>query len=419
MIIGFDGKRAVNNMTGLGNYSRLVIEEMGKRCRHLRNLASDNTDDSEDRSPAFAMHAGRRSDAAPDWSLLVYTPKMRRNPRLEAIRRLDNVEFRFPPAMGFKGALWRSFGLSNSLQADGVNIFHGLSNELPLNIRSAGVPSVVTVHDLIYRRLPSCYTLPDRVIYDFKYSRACRNADRIIAVSECTKRDIVDLYKIDPDKIDVIYQGCDDIFRADYSKADLADARRRLGLPDRFIVQVGTVEARKNLELTLRALSALPADVCIVVVGRDHHGYKPRMLRLVEELGIARRVLWLEGVDFRDLPLIYRLADVACYPSRYEGFGIPIIESLESGTPVVAATGSCLEEAGGRGALYVSPDSPHEMRDAIRQLLSDPDLRQATAHEGRAHVRRFDNSRMADNIMETYCKCISEYNAGKSNLSPV
>ncbi|MDE7109614.1 MAG: glycosyltransferase family 4 protein, partial [Muribaculaceae bacterium] len=237
MIIGYDGKRAVSNMTGLGNYSRLVIESV--------------------------------AEAYPASRLLVYTPKLSDNPRLAGMRSLHNVEFRLPPPQGFKGSLWRSFGITNNLRADKVEIFHGLSNELPLNISSAGIPSVLTMHDVIYRRRPQCYNAIDRLLYDYKYGRSCRNATRIIAVSGRTKDDVVELYGIDPSKIDVVYQGCDASFRHIIPEGDLEAVRRRLLLPQRYVLQVGTIEERKNLELTVRALSSLPADVKLLVVGRD------------------------------------------------------------------------------------------------------------------------------------------------------
>lgn len=412
MIIGFDGKRAVNNMTGLGNYSRLVIEELGERFRQLRNNDSGagkvQSEPSEgNRKRSFGMHTGRRV-ATKDWQLLVYTPKPPKNPRLEKILQLENVAFHLPPPQGFQGALWRTFGVTNSLKADGCDIYHGLSNELPLNIRESGVKSVVTIHDLIYRRLPYCYKLPDRLIYDFKYGRSCRNADRIIAISERTKADIVEFYGVDPEKIDVIYQGCADIFRKPVDKKRMEEVRGRLQLPERYIVQVGTIEQRKNLELTLRAMTGLPQEVGLVIVGRDHHGYKPKMLSLARELGLESRLRWLEGVDFKDLPAIYSLAEVSAYPSRYEGFGIPVIEALNCGTPVVAATGSCLEEAGGDGGLYVSPDSPREMQEALGTLLRDAGKRSEMVAAGKEHVGKFNTPAMTDNILATYRKTLGE-----------
>ncbi|MCM1152259.1 MAG: glycosyltransferase family 4 protein [Muribaculum sp.] len=409
MKIGYDGKRAVNNMTGLGNYSRLVIEEVGKRFLHYRNLSKEKESEtpataSSRKAPIeFGMHTSTyRKAELPDWQLLVYTPKMHRNPRLEPLRRLYNVEFRFPPAQGLSGSMWRSFGISNNLKADGIDIYHGLSNELPLNIRSAGVKSIVTIHDVIYRRLPYCYKPIDRLIYDFKYGHSARNADKIIAVSQRTKADVMEFYDIPEEKIEVVYQGCDDIFRQEYNGAELKEAAARLQLPQEYIVQVGTVERRKNLELTLRALSVLPRKIKLVVVGRDHGGYKKRMIRLAAELGVGSRVIWLEGVDFHDLPLIYTQAIAAVYPSRYEGFGIPVIEALECNTPVVGATGSCLEEAGGEGGIYVSPDDPREAAEALSALIADQELRRGKTSAGKIHVSKFDNTRMANHIIDIY-----------------
>lgn len=424
-------------MTGLGNYSRLVIEEVGKRLQHLEKIndsAQSNPAAVSTHSKATADHRTAKSSAdnfdrkadsnnlgmnadaddfgikvtrpkdvrAKDWHCLVYTPEMKKNARLEPLRRLKNVEFRFPPAAGFSGGLWRSFGITNSLLTDGCDIYHGLSNELPLNIKSSGVKSIVTIHDVIYRRLPSCYHLPDRLIYDFKYGRSCKNADLIIAVSECTKRDIMQFYNIPEEKIEVIYQGCSDIFRSTPSHSDLVDVRERLRLPQRYIIQVGTIEQRKNLELTIRALNSLNQDVHLVVVGADHHGYLPKMKKLVEECGLGERVHFLGKVIFQDLPLLYNLAEAATYPSRYEGFGIPILEALECNTPVVAATGSCLEEAGGEGAIYVDPDSTRDMAEALNSILTNKDKRLAMIHAGKIHAARFDNARMADKIIETY-----------------
>lgn len=381
MIIGYDGKRAVNNMTGLGNYSRLVIETLAV--------------------------------ANPTSSFLVYTPGMRDNPRLSGIRDMHNVEFRLPPPQGFHGSLWRSWGISNNLKADKVDIFHGLSNELPLNIKSSGVPSVVTMHDVIYRRLPYCYTPIDRRIYDFKYGRACRNATRIIAVSRRTKDDVVEFYGIDPDKIDVIYQGCDDSFRKEIPVDSLYDRKKRHSLPDRYILQVGTIERRKNLELTVRALSALPSDISLVAVGRDHHGYLKEVKDLAAKLGVAHRIVWLQDLPFSDLPAINRMAEVIVYPSRYEGFGIPVLEALESMRPIIAATGSCLEEAGGDAAFYVNPDDPKGLASVIYDIISSSDKLKPRIEAGKVHAGKFNNSAMSEAINYAYQKTIQEFRNGQ------
>lgn len=372
MVIGYDGKRAVSNMTGLGNYSRLVIESV--------------------------------AETYPDSRLLVYTPKLTDNPRLATIRSLHNVEFRLPPPQGFKGSLWRTFGITNNLRPDKVEIFHGLSNELPLNIASSGIPSVVTIHDVIYRRRPQCYNAIDRHIYDFKYGRSCRNATRIIAVSQRTKDDIVELYGIDPDKIDVIYQGCDSSFRKEISPDALKEVRTRLNLPKKYILQVGTIEERKNLELTVRALSALPEDVTLLAVGRDRKGYLSKVKEIASSLGVAARLDVRHDVTFADLPAVCRMAEVIAYPSFYEGFGIPVLEGLESGRPVVAATGSCLEEAGGDAAFYVNPTDPAAMAHIINGLLDGSIDSAPRIARGYEYASKFSSDDMASRLMAVYEK---------------
>lgn len=379
MKIGYDAKRAVKNMTGLGNYSRLVIEEVATRF--------------------------------PDSQLYLYTPELtpvqKDSPRLARINALANAEFRLPYGLGpmGRGALWRSVGITRHFQADGLDLYHGLSNELPLNTASTGIPTVVTIHDLIYRRLPYCYPPLDRKIYDLKYGHSARKATRVIAISECTKRDLVELQGVDPEKIDVIYQGCDPQFKEVWPEERLAALRKKYNLPDRYILQVGTIERRKNLELTIRALAALPPDIKLVAVGRDNM-YLPYLRKLLRELGLESRFIHLQDVPFADLPGLNQGAEIIVYPSRYEGFGIPVLEGLESRRPVVAATGSCLEEAGGPGAFYVDPDKPRELAEIMNTILDGSAEIRPRIEEGLRHAARFDTSLMASRIMETYEKAI-------------
>lgn len=367
--IGFDAKRAVANNTGLGNYSRLVIEAVAS----LR----------------------------PDLSLTLYTPRITDNPRLDRIKAMANVMFATPTSRP-GGSLWRSWGISRQLRHDLPLLYHGLSNELPLNIRSTGIPSVVTMHDVIYRRLPYCYSPVDRILYDLKYGRSCREATRIIAVSQRTKEDVADIYSIDPDKIDVVYQGCDDSFKTLLPTDALDATRRHYNLPKRFILQVGTIERRKNLELTVRALSKLPKDVGLVAVGRDRD-YLPKVRRIAEELGVASRLHILHDVPFSDLPSLNQLASAICYPSHYEGFGIPVLEGLESMRPVVAATGSCLEEAGGEAAFYVDPNDPRQLADVLSGILAEG-VSPGRLEEGKRYAARFDNRSVGRNTLSVYEK---------------
>lgn len=372
MIIGFDGKRAVSNMTGLGNYSRLVLEEL--------------------------------SGAFPDVEMRAYTPRLRDNARLATLRQRPKVRFELPVKHPLEpAAVWRTWGLPAQLRNDGVTLYHGLSNELPLSIRKAGIPSVVTVHDVIYRTMPECYSVIDRKLYDWKYGCSCRFADRVIAISECTKRDIMRFYGVPEEKIDVIYQGCAPQFKRQWSDTEKEDVRRRLALPQRYIVQVGTIERRKNLELTLRALPWLPEELKLVVVGRATP-YLAEMKKLAEELRVADRIRYIHDTAFADLPGICQCAEAIAYPSRYEGFGLPVIEGLESGRPVIAATGSCLEEAGGDAAIYVAPDDVQGMAEALRAATDGTLDLGAMRQRAARHTARLDTSRMAENIAAVYAR---------------
>lgn len=376
MNIGYDGKRAVANFTGLGNYSRLVLESVAAEY--------------------------------PEDVLTVFAPEPKDNPRIATLSGYGNVNFVYRPKGALPSSLWRSYGITSMLRSRGINLYHGLSNELPLNIRSAGIPSVVTIHDVIYRRLPRCYGAVDRFMCDFKYSRSCHNATRIIAISRRTRDDIIHYYKIPPEKIDIVYQGCDDSFRHIFSQAEIEEVKKIYNLPKRYILQVGTIERRKNAELSVRALSAIrDTKLPLVIAGRDNH-YKRRLMEIAADLGVTSRLIFVHNVSFAHLPAVNQGAEVILYPSLYEGFGIPVLEALESRRPVIAATGSCLEEAGGDATMYVDPHSPRELARCIDTLTDGSTDTKSMIERGIRYAARFSNADIARSIMEVYQKAIKE-----------
>ncbi len=373
MKIGYDSKRAANNFTGLGNYSRYVIGGVSK------NYINAN--------------------------FTLYVPRTSSNNEYQALFSNSSISEVSPKStLGKKiPSLWRSFWISNQIKKDKIDIYHGLSNELPFGINRTGAKSIVTIHDLIFLRLPKCYKFFDRLIYNYKFKYACKKANYIVAVSECTKRDIIEYYGINPDKILVIYQGCNSMFQKPVSENLKKEITEIYNLPKRFILNVGTIEERKNLFLIVKSLSQLPDDVHIVAVGRKTK-YSDIIMEYVVNNGLTSRVHFLHNVNFTHLPAIYHNAEVFAYPSRYEGFGIPIIEAINCGIPVIAATGSCLEEAGGEGAYYVSPDSVEEFVDCANKLLNNKELAQDVINKGKSHIRKFDNTLLAKNMITLYKK---------------
>lgn len=384
MKIGYDGKRAVQNNTGLGNYSRLLAEVLSERY--------------------------------PDNGYLLYAPRRRDNARLTPVLERPNIELRLPDRGIWRRnpSLWRVWGMTPQLTRDGVELFHGLSGELPLNIRSASIPTVLTVHDLIFRHYPECYAAIDRNIYDYKFRRSAMAATRVIAISECTRRDLTAFYGIDPDKIDVVYQGCAAQFRRTPGQEEIDAVREKYGLRRPYVISVGTVEERKNQLLAAKGAEGLPDDMEVVMVGRKTP-YAQTIADYCRSRRLDDRVRFIDNAAFADLPALYAGAVCSSYTSRFEGFGIPVIESLSVGTPVVVATGSCLEEAGGPAAPAIAPDDVRGWVNAVTMLTRNPDRRAGIAAEGREYVERFSDEAMADGTMRSYIKAVEAFKAGNGN----
>ncbi|WP_343523666.1 glycosyltransferase family 1 protein [Pedobacter sp.] len=366
MKIGFDGKRAANNLTGLGNYSRSLIE-------HLANQF-------------------------PEHKYLVYSPKVKQAKQIDAFFEKENIELQLPKNGPF---LWRTLNILKDLNQDGCQIFHGLSQEIPLAIQHTRIKSIVTIHDLIFLRFPQYYKFIDRKLYEWKSKSACKRASKIIAISEKTKKDIIDLYKISPEKIQVIYQSCDDSFKTPFPQQALSRIRATYKLPEKYILNVGTIEERKNLKLAVQALKKIDEEYKLVVIGKQT-GYFKTVEKEIEKLDLKDRIIFLKNIPFADLPGIYQMAGVFVYPSFYEGFGIPIIEALYSGIPVVAATGSCLEEAGGPNSLYVSPNDADGLAKSINQVLENFELQKEMKEKGLEFVQKFNSSVVTKQLMDCY-----------------
>ena len=369
MNIGFDAKRIVRNGSGLGNYGRTLVNDLAEIVD-------------------------------PETVLLLYAPDEGNEHLRKQVNDSDRVRFVYPRKTLFK-SLWRSRGIVKDLQRDHIDIFHGLSGELPVGICQSGVKSVVTIHDLIFMRHPEYYHWWDVKIYAAKFRKTVKEADRIIAISECTKRDIVELGGVNPDRIDVIYQSCGATFRYPANEDKKQEVNARYLLPPRYIINVGTIEERKNILLAVKAMEQLPEDLSLVIVGRVTP-YAQKVKCYVEEHHLGNRVLFLHDVTNADLPAIYQMAEACVYPSRYEGFGIPVIEAIQSGLPVVACTGSCLEEAGGPDCLYVNPDDVQGMADSIRQLLPGAEGREQRIARSQEYIRRFEGNNVAEQVMGVY-----------------
>lgn len=380
MRIGFDAKRAFNNRTGLGNYSRFVLNA-------LRNYA-------------------------PEHIYLAYTPKIKTG----LFDGFPADAIRLPSSKNkLYGAWWRSYGITDTLSKDGIQLFHGLSNEIPTGLQKTGIKSVVTIHDLIFLRYPELYPAIDRFFYRQKFRKACEQADVIVAVSEQTKRDIMEFYGISSEKIQVVYQDCHEVFFASPQRwsplsgatqiqleRDSMRGFQKYGITKPYVLCVGTIEARKNQLRLVQAFQAaqLTGAQLVLVGGKTKFQQKIESFVTKNQLGAKVRIL--NNVPFADLPALYQLAQVFAYPSFFEGFGIPIVEALHSGVPVIAATGSCLEEAGGNGGLYVNPNDTNELAKKLQLLWQNEGLRQRLSADGQRHVKQFAAENIAKQLVTIY-----------------
>jgi glycosyltransferase involved in cell wall biosynthesis len=304
-------------------------------------------------------------------------------------------------------SLWRSRFVVNRLIKDKIDLYHGLSHEIPVSIQNTTIKTVVTIHDLIFLRYPQYYKPADRKIYEIKFRNACKNADKVIAISEQTKRDIIHYFGTDETKIEVVYQSCDPSFAQKNTLEHLNTIRSKYHLPEKFLLNVGTIEDRKNLMLIVKALSEIPEEIKLVVIGKETP-YAEKVKEYLSTHQLESRVLFLKDIPFSDLPAIYRLAEIFIYPSEFEGFGIPILEALNAGVPVIAATGSCLEEAGGPSSLYVAPTDHKALAKAVNTILQDANLCNNMIAAGKLYAEQFKENAHAENLMRIYKNLLAQ-----------
>lgn len=371
MNIGFDAKRIFHNSTGLGNYSREIVKTL---------------------STEFPQHQYYLYNPKPSKKGLYY-PKQQHVVEKLPVAALDSLFYN----------LWRQRNIVHDLKRDGIKLFHGLSGEIPMGLAAHNIRSVVTIHDLIFVRFPQFFKYIDRNIYFKKFKAAAEHADQIIAISEQTKNDVMQFLGAPEEKITVVYQSCDSVFKQKYDHEQKWEVAKKYDLPERFILSVGTVETRKNLLTVVKAMKNI--DAHLVVVGSTKSKYAAEVLDYIRTERLGVKITFLKGVSNEELAMIYQLATVFVYPSLFEGFGIPIIEALYSRTPVITTQEGCFKEAAGPGALYArNPLDVADMESKIDLLLKNDNVRLDLADKGHKFVQKFKSETIADEIMSVYGK---------------
>ena len=367
--IGFDAKRLFHNRTGLGNYSRDVVRGIQK--------------------------------SFPKVHITLFSPSVSQHNFVVDILENKSTSIVSAKVSKWFFGIWRTFLLPKIIKENRIDVYHGLSHEIPRFRRISEVKYVVTVHDLIFLRYPENYPFLDRVFYQWKLKHACSKADKIVAISEQTKKDLIHFYTVPATKIEVVYQSCAEQFKSDKSNENWSDVRSKYSLPLEFILNVGTIEKRKNLVLLLQANHQAKKQLPIVVIGKKKK-YFQEVEQWISKNSPRFKILFLEGVNLDELVSIYQQASLFVYPSVFEGFGIPIVEALYSKVPVIAAKGSCLEEAGGPHSVYVDPTNSAALAIQIDELLLDETKRQTMIEEGVRYASNFTNETQAKALMNIY-----------------
>lgn len=364
MHIGFEAKRAFCNSTGLGNYGRTLINSF--------------------------------EEFFPEAQMTLFTPK-------KAIEFNPHANIVLPTRILSKlnTSYWRSKGIVNDIDQYKLDAFHGMSHEIPIGMQKK-VRSIVTMHDLIYLTRPNEFKWFDRMSYDRKFRYAANNAHAVVAITNETKKDLIKYFKTPEDKIHVIYQSCDDVFTKLCTKQELVSFKVENNLPEDFILFVGSMNPRKKPFELVKAFHQIQnkTDWSLRLVGRGSE--RAKIESYIKENSLDSRVEIIDVKNSHNLAKLYQAAKLFAFPSVYEGFGIPIIEAMNSQTCVLTSPFSCLPEVAGPDAFYANPDDITEFSNKLLQIIDNPQLREQSIIKNSEWVKRFSRKKIAKQYMEVF-----------------
>lgn len=359
MNIGFDAKRAFHNTRGLGHYSRNIIE----------NLISQN-----------------------NHNYFLFTTKAK-----ESLFNPKNKKYTIISNNSLFKSIWRSKNIIYDLKKNKIDLYHGLSNELPFGIHKTSIKRIVTIHDLLFLKHPDLYPIIDRFIYKFKTKYACFAANHIITISKNVKQQLIDYFDINPNKISVVYQSCNNCFQKRINKKDSSIIKKKFNLPQDFILCVGAIEKRKNLMSVFKQLDKIEEK--LIIVGKKGNSFT-EIANYINKNNLNNKVLFLHKVSSKELASIYSLSNALVFPSIDEGFGIPIIEALFSKTPVICFNKRATIEAGGKHSIYI--DSENKLIEVLNKLRNNISFKNNIIKEGYLHVKKFSSEETTKSLLNIY-----------------
>ena len=372
--VGYDATSAVHQSAGIGRYTRQLLEAL--------NALDDGT-----HYKLFYCARGPSNGGLPE---------------LDARFSVRPV----PVSDRLANVVWHRARVPLPVQVliGRFDVFHSPDFTLP---PVAGRPTVLTVHDLAFLRTPQCAFPTLRAYLERVVPRSIRRATRVIAVSESTRRDCIDLLGVSPDKISTVHEGVSAVFRPPSDPDADRLHLRTMGIECPYILSTGTLEPRKNYERLLQAFAVLRArgdDRVLVVAGRPGWLYEP-IHETVRRLKLTDCVTFVTPND-RDLRRLYGAADAFVYPSLYEGFGIPPLEAMACGAPVICSSTASLPEVVGDAAVTFNPYDVEEIADAMRSVLEDPLVARRLRRQGIERAASFTWERAATGTLDVYHRAL-------------
>ncbi len=370
--IGFDARYAMTDHEEFGAYSRLVIE-------------------------AMALAAPRHTYFRP------YIPLRAPHQAYEQLEHLHNIETMEPDGTVWRKLRlpWRVWRIGHDLHNGNVELYHGLAEHIPMGLDKRNIRSVVTIHNMEFLYDNTLTNSPEHLLHRIYMGRMLHRVDRIVAVSECVKRDITKHFRIYPEKVDVVYPGVAKCYDAELNTDYLEAVKAKYDLPERYILSVGTQLERRSMVKVINALPLIDNQLHYVIVGRTT-SHTTRLKRAARELGVSDRLHIIEQIAEEDMPALYRHASMVVNLSRYEGFATHIAEAMTVGTPVITTHSSSMEEVAGNAAMFINPDNRDELVNAIGLLMEEGELRQVLTTLGHRHATRFRPEVVAYNLINCY-----------------
>jgi glycosyltransferase involved in cell wall biosynthesis len=298
--------------------------------------------------------------------------------------------------------LWKNIRLPFALMSDKAHLVHLPSYTIPF---WAPCPTIVTIHDVIFAFHPEWCSKKQHIRFKHLVRLSAKKANAIIVVSNSTKKELLDLTKISEDKIYLTYLAADEIFKPNKDPLVLENLRQKYNFKEDYILHVGSLHPRRNIERIINAFSHLKKEIdkkIIFILVGQWFDKKNKLNDMAKKLNIINYIKHIDYVPDDDLVKLYNFADLFIYPSLYEGFGLPVLEAMACGTPVITSNISSLPEITGDAAFLVDPYNVYEMKEAMKSILLEKELHSRLIEKGFKKIKNYTWNKAAEKTLEIY-----------------